>query len=92
MACIFTPSDTLVPHYLKVLEAFQNKTDFETPFPDMAAVSKDYLELYLKKVNVFSTFLHDLDFSNEDNPENDFQIRGPFVSFCLTVKGTWSKS
>eukprot|EP00831_Metopus_contortus_P038305 TRINITY_DN30129_c0_g1_i1.p1 TRINITY_DN30129_c0_g1~~TRINITY_DN30129_c0_g1_i1.p1 ORF type:complete len:152 (+),score=14.14 TRINITY_DN30129_c0_g1_i1:321-776(+) len=47
-ACIYTPSDTLVPHYLKLLEAFLLEEDFDTPFPDINLAEEEYLELYFK--------------------------------------------
>eukprot|EP00826_Nyctotherus_ovalis_P052757 TRINITY_DN6755_c0_g1_i6.p1 TRINITY_DN6755_c0_g1~~TRINITY_DN6755_c0_g1_i6.p1 ORF type:complete len:243 (+),score=42.90 TRINITY_DN6755_c0_g1_i6:143-871(+) len=77
LACLFTPSDTLVPHYLSLLDAFTNNKDYATPFPDIANVNKEHLELYLKRLNVFSSFVHSVDF---DSPANEFQISGPFVS------------
>lgn len=84
-ACIFTPSDTLVPHYLKILEAFTSNSDYESPFPDITKVDKEHLELYLKRVNIFSGFVHDLDLSNPNNPQNEFKIRGPFVTVLLSL-------
>ncbi len=80
LACIFTPSDSMVPHYLKLLGAFTKGEAFTAPFPDINNVQKDYLELYLKKLNVFSTFLHDFPIENPEAKgiKNEFQVRGPY--------------
>lgn len=80
LICIFTPSDTILPHYIKLLEAFNGNVDYETPFPDMLNVSKKYLELYLKKVNVFSSFVHNINPTEVNNKQNEFYVRGPFVT------------
>jgi hypothetical protein len=88
LACIFSPSDTLVPHYLKLLDAFTNNKDFQTPFPDIMNATKEHLELYLKRLNIFSSFVHSVDFND---PRNEFQVSGPYV--VLTCKHrAWIKS
>jgi hypothetical protein len=81
LACIFTPSDTLIPHYLGLLGAFTEGKDYKAPFADINAVTKDHLELYLKKLGPFSTFLHDFPLETEEakGPKNEFTVRGPYV-------------
>ena len=87
LACIFTPSDTLVPHYLEMLGAFTEGKDYQAPFADINAVTKDHLELYLKKLGPFSTFLHDFPLQTEETkgPKNEFYVRGPYVSIPLLI-------
>lgn len=82
-ACIFTPSETLIGHYIALIHAFKDLKSYSTPFQDINNVQKDHLELYIKKIGVFSKFLHDFPFSKPEElngPKNDFQIRGPFVT------------
>ena len=71
----------MVPHYLSLLDAFTKSADFKPPFADINNVQKDFLELYLKKMNVFSTFMHDFPIGEEEAKgiKNEFQVRGPFV-------------
>ncbi len=80
LACIFTPSETLLGHYVSLLEAFSKGESFVQRFPDINAVQKDYIELYIKRVGEFSSFIHDFPFGQEDTKgiKNEFKIRGPF--------------
>lgn len=78
LACIFTPSETILGHYLALLEAFGKEAGFVPRFPDINNVEKEFLELYLKKVGVFSSFLHDFPFGQEEEAgKNEFTIKGP---------------
>lgn len=54
---------------------------FQTPFPDINGVQKEFLELYMKKLGPFSSFMHDFPFGQEEAKgiKNEFSIRGPFV-------------
>ena len=81
LACIFTPSETILPHYLNLLDAFGKAKDFAAPFADINNVQKVCLELYLKKLNTFSTFLHDFPINDAESKgiKNEFEVRGPFV-------------
>jgi len=83
LACIFTPTDAMIPHYLRLLEAFTKGEEYSTPYPDINNITKDYLELYLKKMNVFSTFMHDFPIGQESEKgiKNEFKVKGPFVFF-----------
>ncbi len=82
-ACLFTPHEAILTHTLALIEAFNKDEIFVPKFPDINAVQKDYLELYIKRVGEFSTFLHDFPFGQEDTKgiKNEFRIRGPFVRF-----------
>jgi len=82
-ACIFSPSETMVQHYLKLIEAFTKGEDYATPYPDINSVTKDYLELFIKKINKYSTFLHEFPIGEESAKgiKNEFKVRGPYVFF-----------
>ena len=90
LACIFTPSDSMVPHYLNLLGAFTKGEAFSTPFPDINGVTKENLELYLKKMNEFSTFMHEFPIGQEGTKgiKNEFKVRGPYVisSFIIYIR------
>lgn len=81
MACIFTVSDSVVPSYLSLVDAFTKGADFVPPFPDINTIQKDHLELYLKKMGPFSDFMHDFPIGEEEKKgvKNEFKVRGPFV-------------
>ena len=66
-----------------MLGAFTEGKDYKTPFADIKDVTKDHLELYLKKLGTFSTFLHDFPFDTEEakGPKNEFYVRGPYVPY-----------
>ena len=89
-ACFFTQSDTILPHYLRLIDAFRKGCDFTPPFHDINFVQKNYLEIYVKKQGEFSRFLHDLPLGPEAAGKNEFNFRGPFVTFMrLLFLGTW---
>ena len=74
----------MLGQYLKLLDAFTKNADYVSPYPDINNVQKEYLELYLKKMNEFSTFMHDFPLKEEEAKakgiKNEFQVRGPFVN------------
>ena len=80
-ACLFTPSDSILNHYLALLEAFNKGESFSQKFTDINNVQKDYLELFVKKAGEFSSFMHDFPFGKEDikGIKNEFKVKGPFV-------------
>lgn len=89
LACVFTPNETIFGHYLALLDAFKKDEGFRSVFPDINNIQKDYLELYLKRVGVFSTFLHDFPFGQEDvqGIKNEWTIKGPMVFIVYFKRG-----
>jgi len=85
LACIFTPTDIMIPHYLKLIEAFTKGEEYATPYPNMNEITKDNLELYIKKMGPFSSFMHDFPIGQESEKgiKNEFKIRGPYVFFIM---------
>eukprot|EP01022_Parablepharisma_sp_SALTPOND_P020923 TRINITY_DN3934_c0_g1_i1.p1 TRINITY_DN3934_c0_g1~~TRINITY_DN3934_c0_g1_i1.p1 ORF type:complete len:445 (-),score=59.50 TRINITY_DN3934_c0_g1_i1:145-1479(-) len=91
LACVFTPSETILPHYLKLLEAFNKGEDFAPVYPDITNITKPYLELYIKKTGVFSSYVHGLPTIGQEGTKNEFQVLGPFgpgLSLEPDQKGT----
>ena len=66
---------------MELVNAFNNNKPFPAKYKEIINVQKDYLELYIKKSGVFSSFLHNFPFGEEDikGIKNEFRIKGPFV-------------
>ncbi len=82
-ACMFSLSETLAPHYVNMVQAFNKGEDFVSPYHDIASLRKPHLELFVKKLSTFSSFLHEVPLAEDGSSpgyQNDFQILGPFVS------------
>jgi hypothetical protein len=87
-ACVFTMSESLLGHYIALLDAFTKGEHFAQRFGDIHNVQKDYLELFVNRGGEFSRFLHDFPFGQEElrNIKNDFRVKGPFVLLFLTAR------